>query len=181
MYLSIEFQEEYKRLDRLCKDYLASAEGVSEYIRQMESTSIHDRCYVCSWENDYKQLKHVRWIRNQFAHEVGTLNSNICTEADLIWVINFHNRIIDGNDPFTIIRKAQSAETIEKQQNHKKQLYNFSCEESSKYFENFSEDDFYTENPNPLKIKPIKKTFDKKVKKVSLLKRIIVYIRDLFY
>lgn len=42
MYLSIEFQEEYKRLDRLCKDYLASAEGVSEYIRQMESTSIHD-------------------------------------------------------------------------------------------------------------------------------------------
>lgn len=27
MYLSIEFQEEYKRLDRLCKDYFRSSEG----------------------------------------------------------------------------------------------------------------------------------------------------------
>ncbi len=110
MYLSIEFQEEYKRLDRLCKDYLSSAEGVSEYIRQMESTSWRNRYYVYTWEDDYKQLKHVRWVRNQLAHEVGTLDSDICTEEDLEWITSFYNRIINGSDPFTMIRKAKEEE-----------------------------------------------------------------------
>lgn len=105
--LNIVFQEEYKRLDRLCKDYLSSTEGVSEYIRQMESTPWSNRRYVFTWEDDYKQLKHVRWIRNQLAHEVGTLNSDLCTENDLDWVQSFYNRIINGSDPFSIIRKAR--------------------------------------------------------------------------
>ncbi len=107
MYLSIEFQEEYKRLDRLCKDYLSSNEGVSEYIRQMESMLWVNRRNVYTWEDDYKQLKHVRWLRNQLAHEVGTLDSGLCTLEDLKWVKSFYNRIINGNDPFTIIRKAK--------------------------------------------------------------------------
>ena len=108
--LNLEFQEEYKRLDRLCKDYLSSAEGVSEYIRQMESTPPYNRRYVFTWEDDYKQLKHVRWVRNQLAHEVGTLSSDICTEDDLDWVQSFNNRIMNGNDPFTIMRKAKIKE-----------------------------------------------------------------------
>ena len=108
--LNLEFQEEYKRLDRLCKDYLSSTEGVSEYIRQMESTPWSNRRYVFTWEDDYKQLKHIRWVRNQLAHEVGTLNSDICTEDDLDWVQSFYNRIMNGNDPFTIMRKAKIEE-----------------------------------------------------------------------
>lgn len=115
-YLSIEFQEEYKRLDHLCKDYLRSKEGVSEYIRQMESTSWRERGYVYTWEEDYKQLKHIRWVRNQLAHEVGTLNSDICSEEDLAYVKSFYSRIMSGNDPFTLVRKAK-----EKQKNQTKQ------------------------------------------------------------
>lgn len=110
MYLSLEFQEEYKCLDRLCKDYLSSTEGVSEYIRQMESTSLRDRQYVFTWENDYKQLKHIRWVRNQLAHEVGTLNSDVCTEDDFDWVQSFYHRIMNGSDPFTVIEKAKTEE-----------------------------------------------------------------------
>lgn len=108
--LNIEFQEEYKRLDRLCKDYLSRKEGVTEYIRQMESTPWNHRQYVPTWENDYKQLKHIRWVRNQLAHEVGTLESDICTEYDLDWVRSFYDRIMNGSDPFTIIRKARIEE-----------------------------------------------------------------------
>ncbi len=114
--LNLEFQEEYKRLDRLCKDYLSSAEGVSEYIRQMESTPWSNRRYVFTWEDDYKQLKHVRWVRNQLAHEVGTLNSDICTEDDLDWVQSFYNRIMDGSDPFTVIRKAKAEKALRAKQ-----------------------------------------------------------------
>lgn len=108
--LNVEFQEEYKRLDRLCKDYLSSTEGVSEYISQMELAPWNDRRYVSTWEDDYKQLKHVRWVRNQLAHEVGTLNSDICTEDDLDWVQSFYNGIMNGSDPFSIIRKAKDEE-----------------------------------------------------------------------
>lgn len=37
--LNIEFQEQYKRLDRLCRDmYSSSDSGVSAYIRDMENT-----------------------------------------------------------------------------------------------------------------------------------------------
>lgn len=118
MYLSIDFQETYKRLDRLCKDYLSSNEGVSEYIRQMENTAWIDRRYVVSWEADYKQLKHVRWVRNQLAHEVGTLEAGICTTDDLNYIKDFYNRILNGNDPFTLIRKAKE---IEREQQKEKQ------------------------------------------------------------
>ncbi len=113
--LNLEFQEEYKRLDRLCRDYLSSREGVSEYIRQMESTPFCNRRYVFTWEDDYKQLKHIRWIRNQLAHEVGTMNSDICTVYDLDWVQNFYNRIMNGSDPFTIMRKADEAHRTKQQ------------------------------------------------------------------
>ena len=114
--LNLDFQEEYKRLDRLCKDYLSIAEGVSEYIRQMEATPWSNRRYVLTWEDDYKQLKHVRWVRNQLAHEVGTLNSDICTEDDLYWVQSFYNRIINGSDPFTVIRKSKAEEALRAKQ-----------------------------------------------------------------
>ncbi len=114
--LNLEFQEEYKRLDRLCKDYLSSAEGVSEYIRQMEATPWSNRLYVFTWEDDYKQLKHVRWVRNQLAHEVGSLNSDVCTEGDLDWVQSFYNRILNGSDPFTIIREAKAEEALRAKQ-----------------------------------------------------------------
>lgn len=105
--LNLDFLEEYKSLDNLCKDYLSSAEGVSEYIRRMDAAPWSDRRYVFTFENDYKQLKHVRHIRNQLAHEIGVINSDICTEDDLEWVRSFHERIIAGDDPFTVIRKAK--------------------------------------------------------------------------
>jgi len=107
MYLCIEFQEEYKRLDCLCRDYLSSPDGVSEYIRQMESTPVGSSRYITGWEEDYRRLKYVRRLRNQLVHEVGTLESDLCTEEDLEWVKEFHNRILDGNDPFTLLRKAE--------------------------------------------------------------------------
>ncbi|MBQ2807359.1 MAG: hypothetical protein IJF08_09930, partial [Clostridia bacterium] len=33
-----------------------------------------------------------------------------CTENDLAWVKEFHSRIINGSDPFTILRKIKMTE-----------------------------------------------------------------------
>ena len=46
-----------------------------------------------TWDADYKQLKHFRWLRNQLAHEVGTLNADFCTEEDLALLKKFYSRI----------------------------------------------------------------------------------------
>lgn len=102
---NIAFQEEYKKLDKLCKECYSSTEGVSEYIRCMENESHCLSKYISSWEYDYKMLKHVRWIRNQLAHEVGSLQSDICKQEDLDFVMNFYKRIINGVDPLTQMRK----------------------------------------------------------------------------
>ena len=65
---NIEFQEEYKRLDALCKDIFSSKEGIWEFIRDIESVPWNERRFISSWEPDYKQLNHMRWVRNQLAH-----------------------------------------------------------------------------------------------------------------
>ncbi len=103
--MSLEFQEAYKRLDKLCKDCFFSNEGVSEYLRFMEREDRAGRRYVSTWDADYRMLKHVRWVRNQLSHEVGTLQSDLCTQDDLKFVESFHDRILKCTDPSSVLRK----------------------------------------------------------------------------
>ncbi|MBQ8343148.1 MAG: hypothetical protein IJY21_03465 [Clostridia bacterium] len=127
--LVFEFQEEYKRLDRLCKETYSSANGVTEYINQMERHWYkYQRC-VDEWEEDYKELKHVRWVRNQLAHEVGALEMGICTSEDLIYVKDFHQRILKSEDPLALGRKA-----VEEENRHKYTIKE--CQRTNKQKEN---------------------------------------------
>lgn len=102
---NIRFQELYKRLDNLCKDCYNSQEGVSEYIRQMDKYMYEGDRIIEGWETIYNDLKHVRWIRNQLAHEVGTLNSNIVENCDILFVSKFYDKIINTIDPLSLLRK----------------------------------------------------------------------------
>lgn len=110
VYINVNFQEAYKRLDSLCKDCYSSVEGVSEYIRQLEYEQWRLQKFAVLWEEDYKMLKHVRWIRNKLSHEVGSLHSDICTQNDLDFVTNFHNKILNRTDPLAQLRKAEITE-----------------------------------------------------------------------
>lgn len=110
MYINIIFQEEYKKLDKLCKDCFSSVDGVSEYIRQMESMQYSHQRLIQLWEDDYKMLKHVRRVRNQLAHEVGTLCSDICRQEDLDFIVGFYNKILNRMDPLTRIRILKESE-----------------------------------------------------------------------
>ncbi len=103
---NINFQELYKKLDNLCKVCYNSQEGVSEYIRQMDKYMFDGKRFVQHWEIEYDSLKHVRWIRNQLAHEVGTLNSDIVEDDDILFVSNFYDKIINANDPLSKLRKS---------------------------------------------------------------------------
>lgn len=114
--LNVRFQEQYKQLDALCKDLFSSKEGVSVYISEMELTDFQFRKYVYNWESIYKTLKHLRWIRNQLAHEVGAFNSDICTDYDLKCLTDFYNSILNRTDPLAIVGQAQR--NLQQQRNY---------------------------------------------------------------
>lgn len=109
-----EFFEEYKRLDRLCADMYSCRNGVSEYIAQMENRFYQGQFRVRSWTSDHKMLKHVRWVRNQIAHDSGVYQ--ISEPEDLEFVLDFYERIFSGQDPLTLLRKATEAEAERRKQ-----------------------------------------------------------------
>ena len=101
--LDNEFFEAYKRLDRLCSDIYSCRNGVSQYIEDMDGVSYRERSAVPSWEQAYKTLKHLRWVRNQIAHDSGQVQ--ICEECDIQDVNDFYDDILSGCDPLTQIRR----------------------------------------------------------------------------
>lgn len=100
---SLIFLEEYKRLDELCKQVLDSDKGVTEYISEMEKDD--SREMIPMWNDDYKMLKRVRWIRNQLVHSPGSFDENLFAQEDILWLQNFRERIMACNDPFALLRR----------------------------------------------------------------------------
>lgn len=101
--LDNEFFEAYKRLDRLCSDMYGCRNGVSQYIEDMDRLSYQGQFAVSSWEQTYRMLKHLRWVRNQIAHDSGQIQ--ICDECDIPDVNSFYDDLISGCDPLTQLRR----------------------------------------------------------------------------
>ena len=112
--LDNEFFEAYKRLDCLCSDIYGCSNGISRYIDDLEHISYRDRLAVPMVETSYKRLKHLRWVRNQIAHDPGQFQ--ICEESDISQINDFHNDIITGNDPLTKLRKYHEASASSERQ-----------------------------------------------------------------
>ncbi len=93
------FIENYKRLDNLCKQVLNSETGVTTYINRLEA--IKDRGFL----TEYKKLKTYRHIRNQIVHDNNVSEKNLCTKQDVVWLKQFHDRIINKTDPLELYRR----------------------------------------------------------------------------
>ena len=100
----LDFLAAYKRLDELCKQVLSSEKGITEYINQMDNQA-YGKKVVRTWNLDYKQLKRMRWIRNQLVHEVNSFENQIFEESDIRWLEDYYERIIKQEDSFAILRK----------------------------------------------------------------------------
>ena len=61
--------------------------GVSAYIEEMLNNP-HGSFLVRGWENDLKQLKHYRWIRNQIVHEPDCYEETMCEAGDDEHILN---------------------------------------------------------------------------------------------
>lgn len=109
--INILFLEEYKRIDNICCDiFHVKTGGVSRYIDEM---TVHPpySSRVGSWENTLATLKHMRHIRNELSHSIGTLEIPQCNEHDLEWLQGFHESILTQTDPLSLCRMAQRKAT----------------------------------------------------------------------
>lgn len=105
--LDRELFDEYKRLDSICRDMFSSQRGVSEYIDRMDQTPVYIRAEVYSWEDDYRTLKRLRWLRNQIAHE---MYASDCGVDDIVRLRDFYDRILRQQDPLAVLRRAEQAQ-----------------------------------------------------------------------
>ena len=114
----MSFIDSYKRLEKLCSEIYGDNHGISSYIDEMLKNPVGAR-YVRGWDEDLKQLKHYRWIRNTIVHEPGCTEDNMCDSYDVQWLNNFHSRIMSRTDPIALYRKARNSRTEQKP----KQMY----------------------------------------------------------
>lgn len=99
------FIESYKHLEKLCGEIMNNDRRISAYIDEMENTT-RGTYLVPGWNDDLRQLKHYRWVRNQIAHEPDCTESNMCQPSDTIWLDNFHSRIMNQTDPLALYARA---------------------------------------------------------------------------
>ena len=104
--LNIDFLEKYKSIDLFVRDAFGTEDGITEYIRRMEQEQWRGPKYIRYWDTDYRSLKHMRWVRNKLAHEVG-YDSDICEASDFEWLKAFGKRLYDGTDPLALLRKLE--------------------------------------------------------------------------
>ena len=95
--------DEYKQVDKICRDMYSSQSGVTQYITEMERLASYGRSVIPSWNDDYYTLKRVRWLRNKMAHESGATE---CNENDAAWLENFHRRLLARQDPLALLSNA---------------------------------------------------------------------------
>lgn len=100
----MSFIDSYKRLEKLCSEMYGDPHGLSTYIDEMLGKP-NDSYYVSGWNEDLKQLKHYRWVRNQIVHEPGCTEENMCEPSDAQWLDHFYSRIMSTNDPLALYHK----------------------------------------------------------------------------
>lgn len=101
--LNYVFFEEYKHLDKLCKEMYGGDIGVTSYIDDMKAVSLREYININNWKTDLEQLTRLRNMRNDLAHIEGTFDENNCTQADIDWIKDFHRRIMEQSDPMAVL------------------------------------------------------------------------------
>ena len=115
------FIDSYKHLEKLCGEVLSDDRRISAYIDEMLRTP-RGSYYVRTWDEDLKNLKHYRWVRNQISHEPGCTEQNMCDPKDELWLDEFYSRIMNQNDPLTLYRKATDRYTTYSSYNQQKPM-----------------------------------------------------------
>ena len=111
------FLEEFKRLDKMCRERYQSEKGVTGYISDMKRTATDKSRSIPNWNADLKELIRLRHLRNQLSHEVGTFHRSMCTQREITWLRSFNHRILKRSDPLALLRRKANTPK-QRQQSH---------------------------------------------------------------
>ena len=102
-----EFLNEYKQLEKLCNDIYNQNSGISAYIEDMKNTPQRYSKCIPGWDADFYRLNQVRHIRNAMVHDT-SVDVNDYSPEMLKFVVSFHQRILNCQDPLALCRKLQA-------------------------------------------------------------------------
>ena len=95
----------YKSVDAICRDLFRGEHyyndkgeelfGLSAYIKSMEEKKDSVCARFPEWNEEYKTLKRMRWLRTQIAHSV---EISECGEADLDALECFYQQLLSQTD-----------------------------------------------------------------------------------
>lgn len=104
----------YKSVDSICRDMFRNEHhyndkgeevfGVSAYISIMEREYPSIRYQFPNWNDQYKLLKHLRWLRTQIAHSPQTSE---CSESDLSDLTRFYQQLMNQTDILALAYQAK--------------------------------------------------------------------------
>ncbi len=94
-----KFLEQYKRADSICRDIYNSESGITNYINLMRDAKNYRAQNIENWDEVLKKLMALRHTRNKLTHDVGTLDMELCSEADVLWLDNFCDSLLNATDP----------------------------------------------------------------------------------
>ncbi len=102
-----QFLEEYKHLDKICREMYRTEKGVTAYIDDMKRVPPYETRAIINWDTDLRQLVRLRHMRNRLTHECGTLDQEMCTQSEIEWIQDFYGRILLQSDPIALLAKRQ--------------------------------------------------------------------------
>lgn len=117
--IDMEYFSEYKTVERICRD-MYGKDGVKAYIEEMETNNSREKMFISNWENKLRTLKHLKWLRNQIAHDNEVYE---VTKQDLSDIKLFHDELLAQQDPLALLYK-EIEKTKKKQQEYRLQQEN---------------------------------------------------------
>ena len=100
----------FSRLEKLLNDMYGRQDGkssVTVYIDHMIEKQQTDRDVydVDDWEEDFRNLRRLRHIRNELAHESDAMDTAMCDEEDILWLEKFRERVMRSDDPLARLNR----------------------------------------------------------------------------
>lgn len=111
--IQTELLEDFRHVNAICRDMLSIEKGVAAYIEQLDEIPMTVRYWITEWNDEYRQLKHIRWLRNQIVHSTGSIE---CSQSDLDWLKGFHNRLLTQQDLLAKAHRVIKESQIQRQQ-----------------------------------------------------------------
>ena len=100
----MKFIDSYKKLEKICSEKYGENHGLSLYIDEMINIPSGE-AVVPGWDEDLKQLKHYRWMRNKIVHDPECNEADMCEKSDVKWLENFYSRILSEKDPLSVYQR----------------------------------------------------------------------------